>query len=229
MLPRNRRSGRGAALSAVRTVTPPGLRRLLPMPPPRLYIVDWGQCGGPTSATRRAQLARLFLALADNREADSIAGVEPATRGERRVASALRDLGVLKGGVEDDGVEARMARGLFDSGGEFVVESRATQAKNAKESGAPQGGVEVLPKDLFLVIRVTQMLRGLSAAAEKAGAKSPGNLAEVWRPYAKQARRCDQRWSRDFEPQPSPGSQKKRSIKQVCYTDFCSLHTISAK
>ena len=99
---------------SVRRLAPPGLRRLLPMPAPRVYIVDWGQCGGPTTAERRRQLARLYEALAAMAEAgepDSIAGIEPATAGEVGTARALRSLGVLKPGVEDDGVEARMGDG----------------------------------------------------------------------------------------------------------------------
>lgn len=187
----------------VRTCAPPGLRRLLPLPAPRVYIVDWGQCGGPTSAERRRELARLYEALAAMAEAgepDSIAGVEPATAGEVGAARALRALGVRKPGTEDDGVEARMARGLFDSGGEFVVESKAQQRKNAEQQvgGAPvpQGGVEVLPQDLLLIIRVTQMLRGLTAAAdERFGGSSPGSgvptLASAWKRHAKRALRED--------------------------------------
>ena len=179
----------GGGLRVLRALTPPGLRRLLPLAKPRVYIVDWGQCGGPTNSTRRRALAKLYLALAANQEADSVAGLEPATPGERRVASALRELGVTKPGETDDGVEARMARGLFDSGGDFVVQTRAQQRK-AAASGVPQGGVEVMPKDLFLVIRVTQMLRGLGAAAEMAGAGSAGSLAHVWGPYARRAHRA---------------------------------------
>ena len=189
MLPTPRRSdGCGAALQLLRGITPPPLRQLLPLPPPRLYIIDWGQCGGPTTPERRRQLARLFLALAANKEADSIAGTQP-TAGESRIARALRELGVLKPGEEDDGVESRMARGMFDSGGEFIIESKAQQARNAAATDAPQGGVEVLPKDLFLVLRVTQMLRGLGAAAERAGARSAGTLAECWHSSARAALR----------------------------------------
>ena len=187
---------------SVRRLAPPGLRRLLPMPAPRVYIVDWGQCGGPTTAERRRQLARLYEALAAMAEAgepDSIAGIEPATAGEVGTARALRCLGVLKPGMEDDGVEARMARGLFDSGGEFVVESKAQQRKHAKQQAGdvpvPQGGVEVLPQDLLLVIRVTQMLRGLAAATDdRIGGSSSGSgvptLAKAWKRHAKRALRA---------------------------------------
>jgi hypothetical protein len=191
MIPRARRGG--AALSLARAVTPPGLKRLLPRPSPRLVIIDWGQCGGPTTLERRRQLARLYLALADNNEPDSIVGVTPPTASEIRVAAELRALGVRKTGARDDGVEARMARGIFDSNPKgFIIESRAQNAKKAKElglTGGEIGGVEALPKDLFLVLRVTQMLRGLGASAERAGARPAGTLAEVWRPLARRALR----------------------------------------
>jgi hypothetical protein len=56
-----------------------------------------------------------------------------------------------------------------------------------EDGGLQQGGIEVLPKDLCLVLRVTQMLRGLGSAAEMAGAAPTGNLAAAWRPYARRA------------------------------------------
>jgi len=168
-----RRVGRALTLSTVRDVVPPPLRWLLPYAPPRLYLIDWGQCGGPTSAARRRQLAKLFLELADAEDVDFARAPTHAAR----VAAALRELGVVKGGAKDDVVEADMARGMFDSGSEIDLE----------DGGLQQGGIEVLPKDLCLVLRVTQMLRGLGSAAEMAGAAPTGNLAAAWRPYARRA------------------------------------------
>jgi hypothetical protein len=43
----------------------------------------------------------------------------------------------------------------------------------------PQSGVEVLPKDLLLFIRVTQMLRGLGAAVEGHQAGGGGGAGSV--------------------------------------------------
>ena len=90
-----------------------------------------------------------------------------------------------------------MARGLFDSGGEFVVESKAQQQRHAAGGSVPQGGVETLPRDLLLLIRVTQMLRGLGAAADAAcgdggGARATASLtlAQVWAPDARRALRA---------------------------------------
>ena len=111
--------------------------------------------------------------------------------GEARVADALRKLGVVKGGEPNDATEAWTARGMFDSRGELVVETRSQQAANVRAgaASAAQGSVEALPKDLFLVLRVTQMLRGLGAAAEVAGAPPAGSIAETWRPFALRALR----------------------------------------
>ncbi|KAL3892483.1 MAG: hypothetical protein SGPRY_015091, partial [Prymnesium sp.] len=118
----------------------------------------------------RRQLARLFLALSegDASHHPSIAS---------RQAAALRELGVAKGGTPDDVEEAGLARGMFDSG---------TELGPIKGEGGldESGGVEKLPKDLFLVLRVTQMLRGLGAAAEREGARPVGSLAVAWRPLA---------------------------------------------
>jgi hypothetical protein len=157
-----------------RALTPPGLRRLLPAAPPLLWLVDWGQCGGPTSPERRAQLAELFLALDGSRGPGDV-------RGEARVARALGALGVRTGDTSEASA-AELARGMFDAGNPLVVETRAQQAASGTRSS-----VEGLPKDLFLVLRTTQMLRGLGAAAERAGAAPAGSLSRAWRPYARQA------------------------------------------
>lgn len=132
---------------------------------------------GSSASRRRRQLAKLFLALAegDGSKNHAIAA---------RQATALRELGVSKGGAPDDQVEANIARGMFDSGTELGPMS-------GKGSLADEGGVQKLPKDLFLVLRVTQMLRGMGAAAEKAGAKPVGSLAVAWRPLAEQALRSN--------------------------------------
>ena len=40
--------------------------------------------------------------------------------------------------------------------------------------------MEALPRDLFLLLRTTQMLRGLGAAAGRAGAGEAGTLSAAW-------------------------------------------------
>jgi len=164
-------------LRALRAIAPPGIRALLPAPPPLLWLIDWGQCGGPMTAARRAQLAELFLALSES------AGPSD-TRGEARVATSLHALGVRTGEKTDEAAAAELARGMFDAGTVLVVETKAQKAT----SGSSSGLVETLPKDLFLVLRTTQMLRGLGAAAERAGAPPAGSLSRAWRPYARRAR-----------------------------------------
>ena len=148
----------------------------MPPAPPRLFIIDWGQCGGPTPPARQRQLATLVLALAES-DPD---GTDDAAHA--RVASAMRELGVVKRGARDDLLESKMARGMFDSAGDLGPIS-------GPDSGLADGGIETLPKDLFLVMRVTQMLRGLGSAAEKAGAPPVGSLARAWSPMARRALR----------------------------------------
>ena len=68
------------------------------------------------------------------------------------------------------------ARGMFDLSGEVELHN-GVEFDN--------GSIDTLPKDLFLVLRVTQMLSGLGHAAEKAGAAKVGRLAHAWRPHAR--------------------------------------------
>ena len=175
LVPHNIR--RAAALAAARQLVPPPLRWCLPEAPPRLYLVDWGQCGGPTPIERRRQIARLYVALAS--AGDAHFESQPAVA--RRVASALDDLGVLmttKAGRDSAVEKAELARGMFDLTGEIELHA-GVEFDN--------GSIDALPKDLFLVLRVTQMLSGLGHAAEKAGSAKVGRLAHAWRRHAKRA------------------------------------------
>ena len=172
--------GRAAALAAARRAVPPPLRWLLPPAPPRLYLVDWGQCGGPTTVARRTQLAQLYLELA--RADESHFSSQPACA--KRVAFALRELGVVasaKPGRDDDVEQAELARGMFDLTGEIELHE-GVEFDN--------GSIDLIPRDLFLVLRVTQMLSGLANAAEKAGSAKVGRLAHAWKPHAKRAMDC---------------------------------------
>jgi predicted unusual protein kinase regulating ubiquinone biosynthesis (AarF/ABC1/UbiB family) len=171
---------RRVSLAVARQCVPPPLRWVLPFAPPRLYLVDWGQCGGPTTPLRRRQLARLYLEL-------SKASPEHFSQQRdlaRRVASALAELGVVasaKDGRESAVEQAELARGMFDLKGEIELHD-GVEFDN--------GRLDAVPKDLFLVIRVAQMLSGLGHAAEKAGAPSVGRISSVWRPHAKRAARA---------------------------------------
>jgi predicted unusual protein kinase regulating ubiquinone biosynthesis (AarF/ABC1/UbiB family) len=167
-----RRFARKYSLSLARNSVPSPLRGLLPYAPARLHLIDWGQCGG-FSPVRRKQLARLFLELADAGDVD----FEKSPAAASRVAGALRDLGVVHSGERNDGIEAKAARGMFDSIGEIDLE----------ETDLNELGISEFPKDLFLVLRVTQILRGLSSSAENLGAPPKRSLAKTWRPYAKRA------------------------------------------
>ena len=177
---------RATTLAAARRAVPPPLRWLLPYAPPRLYLVDWGQCGGPTPVARRMQLATLFLELSEADERHFSAQPKQAAR----VATALRELGVVVSPVDDDVEHAELARGMFDLSGEVQIggSSKLVEASGGGEGGGKSSSLDVLPKDLFLVLRVTQMLSGLGHAAEKAGAPDVGRLARAWRPHAHRAR-----------------------------------------
>ena len=172
LIPNNYR--RALLLTNLRQVVPHPLRQLLPQAPPLLYLVDWGQCGGPTPAARRKQLASLVLELA---AADGRPFRHQPERAAR-VSSAVRALGVELGPKGDVVEQAELARGMFDLYGEVELHD-GIEFDN--------GSIDVLPKDLFLVLKVAQMLSGLGRAAEKSGAAGVGRLSLAWLPYAKQA------------------------------------------
>lgn len=159
-------------LALARNSVPLPLRPVIPYAPARLHLIDWGQCGG-FSPVRRKQIARLFVELADAGDVD----FDEAPIAASRVAGALRDLGVVQTGGRGDAIEAKAARGMFDSVGDI----------NLEETDLNELGISEFPKDLFLVLRVTQILRGLGSSAEAFGAPPARSLAESWRPYAKRA------------------------------------------
>jgi predicted unusual protein kinase regulating ubiquinone biosynthesis (AarF/ABC1/UbiB family) len=158
-------------------------------------LLDFGQCKELSDAQRRA-LARLFLAL--------------RAGGDARVAAALRDVGVATE-HEDAATQAAHARGMFGTSGALVMDpfgasaasrcacalgcfrsahrmmpSRlAAAARAAEDSPLKANPITAFPRDLFFVMRVVQLMRGL---AHGMGVPAPC-VADAWAPFAAAALR----------------------------------------
>ncbi|KDD74150.1 hypothetical protein H632_c1530p1, partial [Helicosporidium sp. ATCC 50920] len=95
---------------------------------------------------------------------------------QREVALALRAAGVVVSSA-DPGLAARLASDMFDTLGRVDPWAADSPIKRA--------GVTTFPKDLFLVLRVTQLLRGL---AQTLGVDD-FSCARQWAPFAREALR----------------------------------------
>jgi len=97
-------------------------------------------------------------------------------RKDSRISDALEKLGVE---IETNNValRAKMASDMFNTNGRIVV---FEENNNMKE--AP---ISKFPKDLFFVLRTTQLLRGLSNGM----GIDDFNAADQWVPFARRALR----------------------------------------
>jgi len=122
----------------------------------RIGVIDYGQSKNLPD-WERAQFARLILAL------DS--------ENETAVSKALDNLGVV---TERDDIEikAEMARGMFDTTGKVDPFD--------PESPIKKMGITTFPADMFFVLRVVQLLRGLQDGMEINDFSS----AHQWKPFA---------------------------------------------
>jgi predicted unusual protein kinase regulating ubiquinone biosynthesis (AarF/ABC1/UbiB family) len=127
----------------------------------RVGLIDYGQSKQLPDAYRGAY-ARLVLALNKGTEAE--------------VAEALARLGVGFS-KEDVPLQAQMARGCFDTTGKVDPFD--------PESPIKKVGITAFPRDLFFVLRVTQLLRGLATGMGVADF----SCAAQWRPFAAEAAR----------------------------------------
>jgi predicted unusual protein kinase regulating ubiquinone biosynthesis (AarF/ABC1/UbiB family) len=155
-------------------------------------LLDFGQCKELSEAQRRS-LARLFLAL--------------RAGGDARVAAALRDVGVATA-HEDAATQAAHARGMFGTSGALKMDpfgaaahavgflvscthqhistfADAAAARAAEDSPLKANPITAFPRDLFFVMRVVQLMRGL---AHGMGVPAPC-VADAWAPFAAAALR----------------------------------------
>jgi hypothetical protein len=98
-------------------------------------------------------------------------------RGDKHgIAAAIKELGIELE-RDDLDMEARMAYGMFDTRGRVNPFDPQSPIK--------QMGVSHFPRDLFFVLRVVQLLRGLSTHM----GVNDFSSASQWRPFADDALR----------------------------------------
>ena len=122
--------------------------------------------------TDRLAFARLVLAMQP-----SYAGCDRAA-----VAAALAGLGIVFS-KKDDTVTTQMAHGMFDTSSLTAQGKRFVVDPFAEDSPIRQVSISTFPPDIFFILRVTQMLRGLAGGM---GVADFSNIAQ-WRPYAEAA------------------------------------------
>ena len=122
--------------------------------------------------TDRLAFARLVLAMQP-----SYAGCDRAA-----VAVALAGLGIVFS-KKDDTVTTQMAHGMFDTSSLTAQGKRFVVDPFAEDSPIRQVSISTFPPDIFFILRVTQMLRGLAGGM---GVADFSNIAQ-WRPYAEAA------------------------------------------
>ncbi|KAH7619626.1 hypothetical protein Ndes2526B_g06607 [Nannochloris sp. 'desiccata'] len=125
----------------------------------RIGVIDYGQ-SKRLPDWERAQFARLILALDSGNE--------------RAVSKALDNLGVVTE-RDDTEIKAEMARGMFDTTGKVDPFD--------PESPIKKMGITTFPADMFFVLRVVQLLRGLQDGM----GINDFSSAQQWKPFAEVA------------------------------------------
>ncbi len=125
----------------------------------RIGVIDYGQ-SKRLPDWERAQFARLILALDSGNE--------------KAVSKALDNLGVVTDGDNIE-IKAEMARGMFDTTGKVDPFD--------PESPIKKMGISTFPADMFFVLRVVQLLRGLQDGMGITDFSS----AHQWKPFAEVA------------------------------------------
>lgn len=129
----------------------------------RIGLIDYGQ-SKRLPDDYRASFARLILKLGNQNPQ------------EDEISRSLDELGVVTE-RDDKPLKAQMARGMFDTSG--------TVNPFDPESPIKKMGVQKFPPDMFFVLRVVQLLRGL---ADGMGVKD-FSCARQWKPFARNALR----------------------------------------
>lgn len=126
----------------------------------QVALLDYGQSKQLTPEERKA-FARLVLSM-NSRDCETI-------------ATELESMGVV---FEKDGMprlKARVARNMFDTRGVINPFSESSEIK--------QNAITKFPSDMFFVMRVVQLIRGLAYGMKI----SDFSTAKQWRKYAKKA------------------------------------------
>ena len=137
----------------------------------RIGLIDYGQSKRLPDGYRAA-FARLVLALEARGKGGH--GSAAAADADAVVSLALDGIGVVTAG-DDVGVKAELARGMFDTAGAVDPFDPDSPIKKM--------AIQTFPADLFFVLRVVQLLRGL---ANGMGVWDFSSAAQ-WRPFAADA------------------------------------------
>jgi len=127
----------------------------------RIGLLDYGQSKQLEDHHRKA-FAQLVLELHRKKE--------------ERISEAVDMLGIVTKG-SDVANRAKMARDMFDTTGRVDPFSDDSPIKSS--------AIETFPKDLFFVLRTTQLLRGLANGMDI----DDFSCVDQWVPYAKTALR----------------------------------------
>jgi len=131
----------------------------------RIGLLDYGQSKQLT-VNERLAFAQLVVALSRGHRHDKSGNDEEISR-------CLDDLGIVIGGGADAATRTELAFGMFDTRGRVDPFD--------PDSPLQRAAIETFPPNLFFVLRVVQLLRGLSSGM---GVDS-FSTARLWAPYAK--------------------------------------------
>ncbi|KAL4431977.1 hypothetical protein ABPG77_000244 [Micractinium sp. CCAP 211/92] len=127
----------------------------------KIGLIDYGQ-SKRLPDSYRAAFARLVTELGSG--------------DEQKIAAALGSLGIVTE-REEPRLQAKLAYGMFDTSGKADPFD--------PDSPIKQMGIQKFPPDMFFVLRVVQLLRGLASGMKVSDFSS----AKQWAPYAKEASR----------------------------------------
>ena len=147
----------------------------------KVGLLDYGQ-SKKLPDDERLGFASLILALGEG---------DP-----QRVSDAMWDLGIVTD-KNDAKLRTRMAYDMFDTAGTYVCAVRAEVMRMryhrldvwSPDSPLKQTAISTFPKDLFFVLRVCQLLRGLSNGM----GLTEFSTAKQWQAWARQALRDHER------------------------------------
>lgn len=155
----------------------------IPAPGGKVGLLDYGQ-SKKLPDDERLGFASLILALGEGNP--------------QRVSDAMWNLGIVTD-KDDAKLRTRMAYDMFDTAGTCVCRAccvchlmSALERRLdvwSPDSPLKQTAISTFPKDLFFVLRVCQLLRGLSNGM----GLTEFSTAKQWQSWARQALRDDRR------------------------------------
>ena len=126
------------------------------------------------------------------------------------VAAALGDLGIVFS-KRDNTLANQIARGMFDTISLTAEGKKFKVDPFAEDSPIRQVSITTFPPDIFFILRVTQMLRGLAGGM---GVDSFSNVQQ-WAPYAAAAVRGGARLRGGVAPDSEVALPAERGVEEV--------------